>query len=191
MRSNGIRLPRRVGTVLAGVLVLALGAVLGGATVALSAGTLSSASAGNVTAVKVVRDANPYDPEETGGPPVSTFGDIPGASVTMTVPAGTKALLLARFSATSTCVGPDGTWCGVRIVINGIEAKPNGVNTSIFDSGGPTPDTGGDNREAHMIERSLFESGGTYVVKVQTMVSASGMQEALVNWNLTVERVAA
>src|SRR5690242_13943956 len=114
------RIPGRIGSVLAAVLGLVVGLVVGGTSVALSAGTLSSASAGSVTAVKVVRDANPYAPDVAP----TDYADVPGASVTMTVPSGTKALLLARFSATSTCVGPTGTWCAVRIVINGVEAKP-------------------------------------------------------------------
>jgi hypothetical protein len=189
MRSIEIRVRPRVITVLAVVIGLLVGLVVGGTSVALSAGTISTATAGSITAVKVVRDANPYDPSESGGPPTS-FADIPGATVTMSVPAGTKALLLARFSATATCIGSiSDTWCGVRILFNGVEGKPNGVNISIFSAAHPDVSSG--NREAHMIERSLFETAGTYVVKVQTMASAVGMQEALVNWNLTVERIKA
>src|SRR5689334_4424310 len=116
---------RRRTAVLAAVAGLVVGVVVGGSAVAYSAGTLTSAQGNTLTQVKVVRDANPAETTST------SFVDVPGATITITVPAGTKALILARFSASSTCPGPvaDAS-CFVRILINGIEAYPSGVNIS-------------------------------------------------------------
>lgn len=174
---------RRVAT-LAAVGGLVVGLVLGGAAVAYSAGTLTTAQGNTLTQVKVVRDANPAETTST------SFVDVPGATVTMTVPAGTKALILARFSASSTCVGPiTPAGCFVRVLVNGTEALPSGVNLSTFDT--ETVSNGiSAPFQAHMIERSRGGlTGGTYVVKVQYAVPNTGATLALVNWNLTVERI--
>ena len=170
--------------ILAAIVGVVVGVVLGGGAMAWSAGTLTTAQGNTLTQVKVVRDANPAETTST------SFVDVPGATVTITVPAGTKALILARFSASSTCPGPvaDAS-CFVRILINNVEAFPAGVNISTFDketvtNGITSP------QQAHMIERSRGGlTGGTYVVQVQYMVPNTGATLALVNWNLTVERI--
>lgn len=178
MVGNAARMRTRVIAVVA----IGLGLVLGGSTAALSSGTLTSASSTSLTAVHVVRDANPAQTTST------SFVDVPGATTTFTVPAGTRALLIARFSASSTCPGsiPD-AGCFVRILINGVEALPSGVNLTSFDS--ETSSNGITARqEAHMIERSKGGlTPGTYVVQVQ-MAANTTATFALVNWNLTVER---
>jgi hypothetical protein len=164
---------------------LVVGLVLGGAAVAYSAGTLTTAQGNTLTQVKVVRDSNPAETTST------SFVDVPGATTTITVPAGTKALILARFSATSTCIGPAAdASCFVRILIGGVEAFPAGVNISTFDKETVVPFAGNAPKQAHMIERSRGALlGGNYVVKVQYAVPNIDATLALVNWNLTVERI--
>jgi hypothetical protein len=158
-----------------------LGLVVGAWAVALSAGTTTSVSAGGITAVKVARDSNLVSTAST------TFVNIPGATITMTVPPKSRALILARFSATSECDGVPNNGCEVRVVINNIEAQPAGINASVFDSG-TSADTG-DSREAHMIERSAGPlPAGNYVVKAQMAVPNNEVSLVLANWNLTVER---
>jgi hypothetical protein len=180
-RSRGVR---RWTAVLAAIVGVVVGVVLGAGAVAWSAGTLTTAQGNSLTQVKVVRDANPAETTST------TFVDVPGATVTLTVPAGTKALILARFSASSTCPGTiaDAS-CFVRILINDTEAFPSGVNISTFDKETITNGVFSP-QQAHMIERSRGGlTGGTYVVKVQYSVPNVGATLALVNWNLTVERI--
>ncbi|MDT5018412.1 MAG: hypothetical protein QOD39_4572, partial [Mycobacterium sp.] len=100
------------------------------------------------------------------------------------------ALILARFSATSSCEASAGYGCQVRVLIDGVEAQPAGINASVFDSS--TEGTNADGREAHMIERSRGPLGaGDHVVKVQMAVPNGIVSFTLTNWNLTVERIRA
>jgi hypothetical protein len=168
---------------------LVAGVVLGAGAVAYSAGTLTTAQGNTLTQVKVVRDGNPTATTST------SFVDVPGATTTISVPAGTKALILARFSATSTCVGPaQDSACFLRIMIYKVgttptEAFPNGVNISTFDSE-VAPNVNAVRKQAHMIERSRGGlTAGDYVVDVQDAVPGADTTLALVNWNLTVERI--
>ena len=168
---------------------LVIGMVLGGAAVAYSAGTLTTAQGNTLTQVKVVRDANPAETTST------SFVDVPGATTTITVPSGTRALILARFSASSTCIGPvQVASCFVRIMIyksgtTPTEAFPSGVNLSTFDTEQPSNGISAP-FQAHIIERSRGGlSAGSYVVDVQFSVPNVGATLALVNWNLTVERI--
>jgi hypothetical protein len=188
MTKSASRLRQRVALVVAAT----LGVIVGGGSVALSAGalassaTLSSSSASTLTLVRVVRDANPAETTST------TFVDVPGAATTISVPSNTKALIVARFSASSTCFGPvaDAS-CFVRILIGNAEGKPSGVNLSTFDKETVlSPTAVSSPQQAHMIERSRGGlTPGSYQVKVQMAVPNSGATLALVNWNLTVERV--
>ena len=158
-----------------------VGMVVGGAAVGYSSITTTKASGGAITAVRVVRDSNNVSTAST------TFIDVPNAKTKINVAAGTKALIIARFSATSTCEGTSNNGCEVRILIGGVEAQPAGINASVFDSG--TDASSGDSREAHMIERSLGPLGaGSYTVEAQMAVPNNAVTLALANWNLTVER---
>lgn len=114
------------------MLAVAIGLVFGGATMALSAGTLTSTAGSTLTQVQVVRDANPATTSSTD------FVDVPGATTSVTIPAGTTGLILARFSASSTCPGElaDAS-CFVRILIGDKEARPSGVNISTLTRGRP------------------------------------------------------
>ena len=191
MRAISVLGPQRLITVLLAV----LGLVVGGSAVALSVGPSTTVAAGAPTATKFVypSDGNPAEVTST------SWADVPGATTTITVPASTKAVVDARFSATSICTGTPvilDASCFVRVLIGGVEGQPNGVNTSVFDSTrsvDPTVFEGfAIGRQAHMIERVRGPLGpGTYTVKVQSFVPYSGATLALINWLLVVERVKA
>jgi len=99
-------------------------------------------------------------------PAVNTWTNVPSASVTVTIPAGTQRLISARFNAESLCTGPG--WCSVRVIYvrtsNGATAElaPQSGSDFAFDSAGGS-------WEAHSIERTSagFLPAGTYRVQVQ------------------------
>jgi hypothetical protein len=99
-------------------------------------------------------------------PSVNTWTNVPSASVTVTIPAGTRRLISARFNAESLCTGPG--WCSVRVIYvrasNGATAElgPQSGTDFAFDSAGGS-------WEAHAIERTstTFLPAGTYSVRVQ------------------------
>jgi hypothetical protein len=165
---------------------LVLGAVLATLAVqAATAGTTTTVAGRSVTAVKVVRDKT----DSTTGS--TSFEDLPGASTTITVPAKTRALILARFSAESVCVGPQSaqTICSVRILIGGQEADPASGSDFAFDSANWGAD-GPYSWESHSMDRSRGPLGpGTYTVKVQYLVTVVGAAFRLDDWSLTAERV--
>lgn len=80
------------------VVMALLGAVLAATAIAATTG----ASGGPVTAVKVPRSTDFNDTTST------TYTDLPGASTTITMPTGQRAIIFARFSTTSDC-RPQGT----------------------------------------------------------------------------------
>jgi hypothetical protein len=118
----------------------------------------------------------------------AAFVDVPGASVAVTVPTGTRKMIDARFTAESQCGG--GGWCSVRIVVvrsNGtvLELDPQSGTDFAFDSG-----AGADNWESHAIERtSPYLPAGSYRVKVQAGTTAGANLIRLDDWTLAVERV--
>jgi hypothetical protein len=167
--------------------LIPLAALLGAASLVQSAvaGSATSVSGSSVTGVKVVRD--------TAGTSIgsTTFEDLPEASTTVKIPAGTRALILARFSAESLCLGPSGSpeVCSVRILIGGQEAEPASGSDFAFDSSNGGAD-GPYSWEGHSMDRSSGPLGpGTYIVKVQAKVTLVGGAFGLDDWSLTVERV--
>lgn len=191
MRALSMLRPQRLIT----VLIAVLGLVVGGSAVALSVGPSTTVAAGAPTVTKFVypSDGNPAEITSV------SWTDVPGATTTITVPASTKAVIDARFDATSICVGTPvvlNASCFVRVLIGGVEGQPNGVNLSVFDSirnVEPNVFEGFDvGQQAHMIERVRGPLGpGTYTVKVQSFVPYSGATLALINWLLVVQRVKA
>ena len=140
----------------------------------------------SVTQVKVVKDTGPVDTT------ANTWTTV--ASTNMTVPASTQALILARFSATSTCTTASGTsngLCFARIRIGGVTASPSGFNIFDDDNDDPVVDT----FEANSMDRSRGPLGpGTYAVALQirTSTGPSGTTfMAIRDYSLTVERVRA
>ena len=99
-------------------------------------------------------------------PTVNTWTNVPSASVTVTIPAGTRRLISARFNAESLCTGSG--WCSVRVIYvraaDGATAElgPQSGTDFAFDSAGGS-------WEAHAIERTStgFLPAGTYSVRVQ------------------------
>ena len=136
-----------------------------------------------VTQVKVVKDAGP----------VSTTSSnwLTVASTTVTVPSSTQALVLARFSAISTCTTTTGSngLCFARIQVGGVNATPSGFNIFDDDNDDPVVDT----FEANSMDRSRGPLGpGTYTVAVQISTSTAASNTtfmAVRDYSLTVERV--
>ena len=163
--------------------VIALAVAVVGVAAAATALAAVSGSAGPITAVKVVSDNGT---QETSS---RTFVDVPGAATTISVPAGQRGLILARFSAASQCgsLNPDDDGCFVRILVGGVEAQP--ATAGPFDMAACCPNSSnGDAFESHQIERSLGPlASGSYRVKVQWQADAEN-QFMLWGWHLTVER---
>jgi hypothetical protein len=136
--------------------------------------------------VKVVRGSAPQTTMS------STFADLPGASTTIRVPSGHRALILARFSGESYCT--DGTdsiagWCGLRIRIGNAEAEPSDAS----DPGTPfafdtDPSSGDDYYEGNSMDRSRVLGPGLHTVKVQWAVTNPSIFFWVDDWSLTVER---
>ncbi|GAB1644837.1 hypothetical protein [Krasilnikovia sp. MM14-A1259] len=118
----------------------------------------------------------------------AAFVNVPGATTTVVVPAGTRRMLDARYTAESFCSG--GGWCSVRIIVitpsgGVIELSPVVGTDFAFDSGSTA-----DNWESHAIERtSPFLAAGTYRVQVQAGVVAGATSVRLDDWTLAVERI--
>ncbi len=144
---------------------------------------LTKASGKTITQVKLVRGDLLVSNTST------TYVALPGATATVTVPAGSRALIIARFAGVSDCIDSNGNvtggyTCNLRVMVNGLEAAPAGAQSSIFDA------TAADGREAHAMERSRGPVGpGTYVVTVQYSVAAATVSFYLDGWTLEVDRV--
>jgi len=161
------------------VIAVALIVVSGATGVVLAASSTSSGKA--QTQIKVVRE-NSTTASATS---VSTsFVDIPNATTSMTVPAGTSALLVARFQGHGSIIQTTG--CIVRILVGGTTMEPNG-NYPFMGQASST----GSTATSGMIERSLQVSAGTYTVKAQLrLVTAASVssQCQLTGWHFAVER---
>lgn len=173
MHGIALRIRRRPLVAMAVVAVVAAG-VTGTAI-----GLPTSGQGGTITGVKVVRGT---DLQETSS---QAFVDLPGASTSITVPPGQRALILARFTAESSCLsGKAVGWCSVRILIGGVAAEPSAGLDFKFDS---TPRFADDAfAYAHSMERSRALGAGTHAVKVQWATRNARFQ--LDDWHLAVER---
>ena len=145
---------------------------------------VATAHGGAVAQVRLASSINPAPTTST------TFVNVPSATATITVPHGTRALIVAHFSATSECtdsVNTTGAYsCMLRILIGGVEANPTDTNAQIFDSSAQ------DGREAHAVERFRGPLGpGTYNVVVQFKVPAATNTFWLDSWTLEVDRIKA
>jgi len=143
---------------------------------------VTTVSGKSITQVKVVRSILAVTTSSL------TFVAVPGATATVKVPAGSKGLIIARFSAVSSCTDSvnvtGGYGCELRVLVNGVEAAPASGQSEVFDS------SAADGREAHAFERSRGPVGpGTYVVTVQYAVPAATVAFDLVGWSLEVDTV--
>jgi hypothetical protein len=157
-----------------------------------SAAAVTSLRAGSgptgksVSLVKVVRAGTAIN----GSP--TTFENIPGSVTTnISVPSGTKAFILVRFTAESACDGgvSGNDWCSVRILVDGVEAKPASAENYAFDSTNDGGD-GDSSWEGHALERTTdVLNAGTYTVTAQWYVTDAATNFRLDDINMTVERV--
>jgi hypothetical protein len=160
--------------------IFAMGALAIVATPLSAATTLSATT---LTAVKLVRETTATTTGST------TFVNVPGAVTTLTIPANSRAIILASFTAESACYGGTG-WCSVRILLNGVEMDPVVGTDFAFDSSDANSETS-QSWESHAVERSKLYTNTstaavTVTVQVQYMVTAAGMTLRLDDWHLSV-----
>ncbi|MEX2236113.1 MAG: hypothetical protein WEB00_01065 [Dehalococcoidia bacterium] len=115
--------------------------------------------------------------------------DLPGSTVSITVPDGQTYLFVARLSGETLCTGGDATepFCYVRLVTGGgLELKPSSQYApdpadAAWDSSDP------DDAESPLLTRSIALGPGIYQIKVQMWVNRAGMTIWLDDWHFTVE----
>jgi len=120
----------------------------------------------------------------------TTFADLPGASIRVSVPSGQRHHFTARFTAESQCFGAGAGICSVRIIVREssgafVELNPKSGLDFAFDSdqdGSPS-----DLAESHAMERSIAVRGGFYEIKVQRAVSNRATSFRLDDWHFSVE----
>ncbi|MEW1847965.1 hypothetical protein AB0392_59260 [Nonomuraea angiospora] len=129
-----------------------------------AAAAVSSFQTGTQTSVQsYTGESSPWTAQTVGA-----WGNIPTASVNVTVPSGTTRFVDARFTAESVCAGDASAWCSVRIVVinsagTTTELQPVTSTDYRFDSPGGA-------EEAHALERFSAPLGpGTYTVRVQAL----------------------
>lgn len=130
----------------------------------------------SVQKVTVVTESSPSTTNSTA------FLDIPGASASISVPAGKTQLVQVRFSAESSCFGSTGWWCSVRILANGVEMLPAAGTNYAFDSSSATDDY----YEGNAMERTLLLGAGNYTILAQWAVLDAAVSFRLDDWTLTV-----
>ena len=138
---------------------------------------------GSITLVKVATDSPNATTTST------TLSQTPGMKLTISVPATytNGALILARFSAESGCIGGSAaTWCIAEILVDGVEAAPGDGADMAFDTsnGGTTYNWG-----AHSMDRSIVVKPGIHTVQVMWRVLTIGMTFWTGERSLIVERV--
>jgi hypothetical protein len=112
-----------------------------------------------------------------------SFGDLPGADETITVPTGETARLYVWFSAESLCTGSVATWCSARVIVDGNEIEPSSGSDFAFDS----PN---DSYESHsMVRVSGTLAAGSHTVKVQGGTTSASTTFRIDDWAMVIERV--
>jgi archaellum component FlaG (FlaF/FlaG flagellin family) len=170
------------------ILVLAMTLVAVAASVATAITFSSTVTGKSVTQVKVVRSTLAQQFTDDGG--ATTATDLTGASTTVKVPAGQKALLLIRFSAATACYGGAGGGydsCYVQVLVNGSAVAPGEVS---FDNN--NTNTESTQLEAHSMEWAKTVGAGTFTVQIKVRTDDSPccvVYFDLNPWTLTVERV--
>jgi hypothetical protein len=107
------------------------------------------------------------------------FRDL--TSTTVQIPGGfNQGRIIARFSGESNCQGVEGSWCSLRILVDGNEMNPVVGSDFAFDSPG-------DNWSGKAIERtSGILLPGTHTVTLQGALIFAN-QWFLDDWQLTLE----
>ncbi|GAC1406790.1 MAG: hypothetical protein NVSMB64_12880 [Candidatus Velthaea sp.] len=96
----------------------------------------------------------------------STFTNVPAMITTITVPAFKRAVLVARFSAETACVGRDTTWCSIRILVDGAEASPAAGFQYAFSTVNPGA-PGGYMWQGNSMDRAAEVGPGVHTINVQ------------------------
>ncbi|HEV7510272.1 MAG TPA: hypothetical protein VGO27_01150 [Candidatus Acidoferrum sp.] len=143
-------------------------------------------SGGAASKITVVTETNSQSTNS------GSFIDLPGATVSITVPAGKTQLVQARFTGESGCgpISSGSYWCSVQIVAVGtsgtVQMLPDSGLDGAFDSVPGTQDLW----EGHAVERSLVLPAGKYKVKAQWQVSDPAVTFSLDDWSFTVTQYA-
>lgn len=120
----------------------------------------------------------------------TTVSDIPGATRTIVIPPSTTGLLLARFSGQSDCTGSTaGSLCLVRLMY---QKNGAGQFLPLVDAPGwktfDSSEASSGGRESHATEWVSGSLGpGSYEIKAQWSVQASGMTFDIDFWTLVAE----
>jgi hypothetical protein len=158
------------------MLVLAVGVGAGVQMAYAAVAGVTTARGGAVTAVAVARGANITNSTST------TFVAVPGARLKMRG----RGLLLIRFSAESRCTGgASGNWCSLKILVDGVQARPAEGLSFAFDT------VDGGNLEGNAMERSIKVGPGLHTIQLQEATTSSSTDFRLDDWSLSAERAIA
>ena len=166
--------------------VVALVSATVAVTMAVAGTTIHKASGGKVTKVIARGSTEAFD-HGVG----TNFIPLPGARAKVTVPAGKRALVTARFSAETSCsngtTGVSGH-CAIRIMFGNKQGLPATGADYAFDSS----DQGAEDYfswEGHSMERFRTLGPGTHTIKVQTKThNDPPLTFHIDDWTLIVER---
>jgi hypothetical protein len=123
----------------------------------------------------------------------TTYAQVPGASLIVDVAAGTRALIIARFTAESQCTttGVSGRYCLVRITATSggttENLAPEDPGNFAFDSADNGNEDSG-SWESHAADRSILLGPGRWTVRVQYAVINGDTTFHVDDWHFTVMR---
>lgn len=114
---------------------------------------------------------------------------LPDASFDMAVPNNQMKTFIAEFSAESYCDGPGPSpsieYCGVRILMDGVEMTPAAGTNMAFDSDGE----GNDGWESHsMIRYAADVAPGLHTFSVEYRVTSGDVAFRLDDWVFMVTK---
>jgi hypothetical protein len=114
----------------------------------------------------------------------TSWVDVPGATVDITVPSSKTQLVNVRFSGESACFASSlpGAWCSLRILANLSQMSPRSDSDFALDSSGAANDFW----EAHAMERTAILGPGTYTITVQWRVTDPNVAFQLDDWTMAV-----
>jgi hypothetical protein len=112
----------------------------------------------------------------------TTFTQLTGGNVT--IPAGQTGYLEVTFSGESACTGAAGSWCTLRVMVDGVEIHPIVGTNFAFDSVGTS---GADLWESNSIQRISNRIGaGSHFIEVEWAVVGTA-SFAIDDWLFHVE----
>ena len=160
------------------------------ASLLISAGFVTPALAAVTHTGKAVNSVTVVTESATSSTGSTAFTNLPGASVTIKVPAGKTQLVQAQFSSQSICFANVGfSWCAIRILADGVEMAPaDGINFA-YDSTS-TDGQAGAFFKALSMDRTIVLGAGTHTITAQWAVHDSGLSFQIDNWTYTVTQYA-